>query len=274
MSLFPRAEYAYLGGIFGHKVLNALDDADRKQALKLYARTKRFYKNLAQDLATVTYQDIFRYGFSFHATNYGKLLKAENYDRFLPSSGTLSSIQQELIRIDIRNAIVYASSEQRKNVIGDIYGKLIDQELRDSIGAIYTTDDTVEFMVNLAHQFLGQFRGHKVVETACGSGHFYKQIYRRYVDEVIRAYEASGQNPDYYQAHSEALEHVMGRDIDPFAVQLTLLSVFLEQLKDNVKSVTLKERGNNREWKANFFIDCQNSLDPVTITPEEYVDVL
>ena len=91
------------------------------------------------------------------------------------------------------------------------------------------------FMVDLGRHALGHFRGQKIVEPACGSGHFYREIYRRYVAEV-RAHSAKAKIAfDAAVAHAEALQHVYGRDIDPFAVQLTLLSTFLEQLKDNVR---------------------------------------
>jgi len=272
-TLFPKEEYNQMGGVFGYKVLNALKNNQIKSALRIFAQSKKFYKKLGKDIAKITYEDIFRYGFNIHMTKYGKILKAKNYDKFFPSSDTLQQIRQELIEIDIRNAIVFASSERRKNVIGDIYAKLIDKELRDSIGAIYTPDDTVDFMINLAHEFLGRFRGHKIVENACGSGHFYRQIYRIYVDEVAKDYKDAGHEPNYHQAHSEALEHVFGRDIDPFAIQLTLLGVFLEQLKDNVKAISLHEATNKQLWKANFYIDPQNSLDPITINPDYYFDI-
>lgn len=269
-NLFPKEEYALIGGIFGHRVLSSLINRDRNRMLKLYLKSKKFYARLGQDIARITYEDIFRYGFHIHMREYGKILKARNYDLFFPSGETLQQIREELIKIDIRAAIVYASEDIRNNVIGDIYGKLIDEELRDSIGAVYTPDDTVEFMVALGRRFLKRFRGKKIVENACGSGHFYRQIYRCYVNEVVEDYRNAGHQPSYHEAHSEALEHVLGRDIDPFAIQLTLLGVFLEQLKDNVKAITLHASNRPKLWKANDFIDCQNSLDPITVKPNEY----
>jgi hypothetical protein len=294
--IFPREEYSHIGGIFGIKVLTGiqnlqnekalkkknLDDRsrlekesvfERKRALRLYARSKRFFTKLGQDIAKVSYQDIFRYGFNFHTTNYGKLFKAENYDQFLPKSETLKQIRDELIKIDVRHAIVYATPETRSNVIGDIYERLIDEELRNSIGAVYTPEETVDFMVKLGKKFLINFRGKKIIEPACGSGHFYRRIYRDYVNEVINDYKKSAQIPDYSRAHSEALEHVFGRDIDPFAVQLTLLAVFLEQLKDKIKALTIHDSNVRHQWKADSSISCQDSLDPITINPNSYLNL-
>src|SRR3989339_910477 len=156
-NLFPREEYNLMGGVFGYKVLNYLKKGDRNNLIKLYLKSKSFYSQLGQDIAKVTYEDIFRYGFNVHMMQYGKILKAANYDMFFPSDVTLRYIREELIKIDIRNALIYGTPETKNNVIGDIYGKLIDIELRDSIGAVYTPDDTVDFMVGIAHRFLGRF---------------------------------------------------------------------------------------------------------------------
>ena len=77
---------------------------------------------------------------------------------------------------------------------------------------------------------------------------------------------------DATAAHAEALEHIYGRDIDPFAVQLTLLSTFLEQLKDNVRPGEGSTETRHR-WLADKSIDTQNSLDPVTIHPKRFFDI-
>ncbi len=271
-TLFPRLEYNLVGGLFGAKVLNSLSHLEKTHALRLFAKSKRFYRLLAQDLAEVSWQDIFRYGFDFHSAHYGKLFKAQNYDRFLPSEGTLADIRDRLISIDIRYAVLYGESATRVNVIGNIYERLIDQELRNSIGAVYTPDSTVRFMVDLGRRHLVGFRGNKILEPSCGSGHFYRQIYREYVNEVVQSDAHHGLQADHASAHMEALEHVFGRDVDPFAVQLTLLGTFLEQLKDNVRPANIHKNKRTGQWAANLSIDTQNSLDPITIDPEKLFD--
>jgi hypothetical protein len=268
-TLFPQANYDEIGGLFGYKVLNALDARDTRQALRLYSKSKRFYARLAQSIAKVTWQDIFRYGFNVHMGQYGQLFKARDYDKFLPSEHTLEEIRQRLITIDVRTAVIYGSKSKRTNVIGDIYERLINDELRSGLGAIYTPDVTMKFMVDLAERNLDGFRGHKIVEPACGSGHFYREIYRRYVNQVFEDSDKSKQERDPKGAHAEALRYVYGRDIDPFAVQLTLLSTFLEQLKDNVRPV----EGDKELWLADRSVDTQNSLDPITVDPDADFDM-
>jgi hypothetical protein len=271
-TLFPNRDYDQIGGLFGFKVLNALEKYDRNRAMRLYLRSRTFYRRLAQDIARVSWQDIFRYGFNVHMERYGQLFSARHYDRFLPSDTTLQAIRQDLIQIDVRTAIIYGSATTRTNVIGNLYERLIDDELRSSLGAVYTPHDTMQFMVDLAERGLGRFRGRKVVEPACGSGHFYREIYRRYVAEV-QAQSAKARIPfDPSAAHAEALEHIYGRDVDPFAVQLTLLSTFLEQLKDNVRPGEGPAKTRHR-WQADRSIDTQNSLDPITIDPKLYFDI-
>ena len=137
-TLFPNRDYDQIGGLFGFKVLNALGHADRRKSLRLFVRSRAYYKRLAQDLARVSWQDIFRYEFDVHMERYGQLFSARHYDRFLPADTTLQAIRQDLIQIDIRTAIIYGSATDRTNVIGNLYEKLIDDELRSSLGAVYT----------------------------------------------------------------------------------------------------------------------------------------
>lgn len=272
-TLFPREEYDLIGGLFGFKVLNGMSKKDSTKALRLYVKSRRFYRDMAKDIAKVTWQDIFRYGFNVHTDQYGKVFKAENYDRFLPSESTLANIRDELIKIDIRSAIIYRSSKDAgpENVIGHIYERLIDEELRNSIGAIYTPDATVTFMTELGRSFLGRFRKHKIVEPSCGSGHFYRKVYREYVNEVLLDQQSAGHPDDPIAAHREALSHIYGRDIDPFAVQLTLLGTFLEQLRDNVRPA--EKALHHKRWSADLAVDTQNSLDPITVNPDLYFDI-
>ena len=271
--LFPRAEYDLIGGLFGFKVLNALSAEDENTALRIFGKSKRFYRSMAQDIATVSWQDIFRYGFRVHSGQYGKLFKSTNYDRFLPTEETLAAIHQRLITIDIRFAVLYGDPEQRSSVIGRIYEQLIDDELRNSIGAVYTPDQIIDFMIALGLGPGGCIRSKKVLEPSCGSGHFYRKLYRLYVNEVLENPSSSADHTAQEIAHKEALLHIFGRDIDPFAVQLTLLGTFLEQLKDNVMPAAVIRHQRARQWAANRSVDTQNSLDPITIDPAQYFDV-
>ncbi len=270
-TLFPQRQYDQIGGLFGYKVLAGLNGKDELSALRVFSRSRAFYRRLGTDIARVSWADIFRFGFSANMSRYGQLFQARDYDRFMPSETTLEDIRMRLVSIDIRTAVIYGSAAKRSNVIGDLYEKLISDEIRSGLGAVYTPDETMRFMVELGNQYLGGFRGRKTVEPACGSGHFYREIYRRYVDEVMSANLAAGLPQDPTGAHAEALAHVYGRDIDPFAVQLTLLSTFLEQLKDNVSPSAEVDR--RKAWLADRSIDTQNSLDPITIDPDAGFDM-
>lgn len=270
-TLFPQSQYDQIGGLFGYKILAGLDGQGEFVALRVYERSRQFYRRLGADIAKVSWADIFRFGFSANINRYGQLFQARDYDRFMPSEATLENIRLRLVEIDIRTAVIYGAAANRSNVIGDLYEKLISDEIRTGLGAVYTPDETMRFMVDLAHRHLGGFRGHKIVEPACGSGHFYREIYRRYVDEVIAADNTAGISADPQRAHAEALSHIYGRDIDPFAVQLTLLSTFLEQLKDNVSPDAEVDR--QQVWLADRSVDTQNSLDPITIDPDVGFDI-
>ena len=69
-------------------------------------------------------------------------------------------------------------------------------------------------MVDLAQSNLGVFRGHKIVEPACGSGHFYREIYRRYVADVKYQYDRAGIAFDAPAAHTKRLSTSMGVTLD------------------------------------------------------------
>lgn len=270
-TLFPQRQYDQVGGLFGYKLLAGLDEHGERDALRTFSRSRSFYKKLGTDIARVSWADIFRFGFSANIARYGQLFAARDYDRFMPGEDTLQLIRQRLVDIDIRTAVIYGSAAKRSNVIGDLYEKLISNEIRSGLGAVYTPDETMRFMVDLGQRNLGGFRGHKVVEPACGSGHFYREIYRRYVDEVLQADALGGKAANALKAHAEGLAHVYGRDIDPFAVQLTLLSTFLEQLKDNIRPES--ETDERSIWLADRSVDTQNSLDPITVDPDAGFDI-
>lgn len=270
-TLFPQRQYDQIGGLFGYKLIAGLDGVGEMSALRLFARSRAFYRRLGTDIARVSWADIFRYGFSANMSRYGQLFQARDYDRFMPSEETLEDIRLRLVEIDIRTAVIYGSAAKRSNVIGDLYEKLISDEIRTGLGAVYTPDETMRFMVDLGQKHLGGFLGRKIVEPACGSGHFYREIYRRYVDEILANDKTAGQAPDARRAHSVALQHIYGRDIDPFAVQLTLLSTFLEQLRDNISPDS--ESDEYHVWLADRSVDTQNSLDPITVNPDAGFDI-
>lgn len=52
---------------------------------------------------------------------------------------------------------------------------------------------------------------------------------------------------------------------------MTLLGIFLEQLRDNVEPSQLQQQG--KRWLANASVDTQNSLDPITVHPNHYFDI-
>jgi hypothetical protein len=121
--------------------------------------------------------------------------------------------------------------------------------LNKTNGVVYTPNELVDFMVELARKSLGRFRGKKIVEPSCGTGNFYLKLYQAYVNEVVSEYKKWGMPVDFSMAHNKALEHVFGMDIDPVVVKEVLLKLSLEQLKDNVQPIDCNS------------VVCQDSID-------------
>ena len=72
---------------------DALDGWTKSARYECSRNQSAFTDRWGKTSRKVSWQDIFRYGFSVHSSQYGKLFKAANYDRFLPSEATLAIIQ-------------------------------------------------------------------------------------------------------------------------------------------------------------------------------------
>ncbi len=159
------------------------------------------------------------------------ILKAEPYDK-LPFSDTCEERLLELVQpIRLTRAIVFDVRENQ-NPIGLIWDALVDSEELDlqvkSLGNVYTTPEIVKEMVFAAGKQLGDWKDKRVLEPACGSGHFIRECYHH----MIKAEVGSRGGPDprskMIRAHKKVLANLRAVDIDPFAVQTSQLGMFLE----------------------------------------------
>ena len=266
----PRIEYNDIGNIFAYRLLDKIHSKKNKHII--LKTLKKEIPDLGEILSTITWEDIFRYGFKVHSRQFGELITAQNYDLFYPSNCVLEEIRYTLIKANLSHIIF---EREKFSFIGDLYEKLIDSSLKRYLAAVYTQDHTVKFMINLGHQNLNTFLGKKILEPACGSGHFIRQLYREYIKDVIDDQISRNVDPDYLLAHITAIKNIFGRDIDPFAIQLTLLNIYLEQLHDNVSTeeMSIKKIGNDNKtriiyWLPDKSIDCLDSIAPESFIPQ------
>lgn len=198
---------------------------------------------------------------------YGKLFKTPPYDMLKPSQQCVTDIESLLQRFDSKNALLYDT--ELKNPIGQLYEALIDELQVETLGAVFTPDDVVEFMCDLAEKRLDGLTNKKIFEPACGSGHFVREIYRRYVDE-IKAASPKITVEAILNAHKSALTNIRAVDIDAFSCQATLFAIFLEQIQEQgiVFDQLFEEKG---KWMADSMVICGDSLQKQSCIEADFI---
>ena len=167
--------------------------------------------------------------FKKYAESFPGILEAEPYDVLDFSSHCEEFLVEVMSSVSITQALVF---EDRDNPIGDIWDGLVRSEELDlqvkSLGNVYTPPVIVNSMVDRAEKALGGWKSKKVLEPACGSGHFVREIYKRMCNVYLGKV---GNKEKIIQAHLKTISHIKAIDIDPFAVQTTQLGMFLELYK-------------------------------------------
>ncbi len=161
------------------------------------------------------------------SSSFPGILKVEPYDVLILSEECKEDIRIRLISFRVMHALFF---EYTDNPIGEIWDALIESEELDlqvkSLGNVYTPKPIVKSMVDSMEKSLGDWGDKKVLEPACGSGHFVREIYNKIRNFYINSH--SGLNNNIIRVHQKTLEHIKAIDIDPFAVQTTQLGMFLE----------------------------------------------
>ncbi len=161
------------------------------------------------------------------SSDFPGILRAEPYDVLEFSDQAQDKIANMFYPAGVLQALLFEASD---NPIGDIWDGLVESEFDDlqvkSLGNVYTPRPIVNTMVDASERALGGWINKNVLEPACGSGHFVREVYKRIRDAYLNERPAVKGNPII--AHRKALEHLRAIDIDPFAVQTTQLGMFLE----------------------------------------------
>lgn len=226
---------SYTMKICFHKMLNDLEGLEDQESL-LVAMASKSYK-------------------------YGKLLKSPPYDLISPSDNCLDKIQDRLRLFDSKNAILYDSTHS--NPIGMLYETLIDEVQVETLGSVFTPDNIVNFMCDLAEKQFNGFKSKKILEPACGSGHFVREIYRRYVNSILKSSPAKNGTAKL-EAHKEALSNIRAIDIDSFSCQATLFAIFLEQARDGIEIIRALAEVRGK-WFADESVVNGDTLKPKTL---------
>ncbi len=187
---------------------------------------KILFIKIFTDRKDVTFPEKFKQEIKKWAKNFPGILKADPYDALELSDWCEKFVSEIMSSASITQALVF---EGRGNPIGDIWDGLVKSEELDlqvkSLGNVYTPPEIVKAMVNSAENTLGTWKNKKIMEPACGSGHFVREVYER----VKNAYLGKSGGPNkVIEAHKSTMSHIQAIDIDPFAVQTTQLGMFLE----------------------------------------------
>ena len=156
------------------------------------------------------------------------ILRVEPYDVLRLSEECKEDVRKQLISFRVISALFFNKVDN--NPIGEIWDKLVESEQLDlqvkSLGNVYTPKPIVKAMVDSAETTLGNWNNKKVLEPACGSGHFVREVYNRMRDFYLNSHP--GLKSELVKVHQKVLDHIRAIDIDPFAVQTTQLGMFLE----------------------------------------------
>lgn len=157
------------------------------------------------------------------------ILVAEPYDILELSDEVQESIFDLIARVGILEAVLFKPEGNADNPIGQIYDGLVSSEEMDvqvsSLGNVYTPEKIVASMIEASGRSV-DWKDAKVLEPACGSGHFVRSVYRKMV--AAKLADRNGRKTNPSDIHKSVLASIQATDIDAFAVQTTQLGMFLE----------------------------------------------
>jgi len=120
--------------------------------------------------------------------------------------------------------------------LGKLYEAFITSSQRKLLGQVYTPKYIVEYMVSqgICYEEIIKNPYFRVVDPACGAGYFLlevydklKEVYETYLTDIINYHPEI--EKELSDIHSFILKNnIVGFDIDPFAVYMTKVSLFLK----------------------------------------------
>jgi methylase of polypeptide subunit release factors len=111
-----------------------------------------------------------------------------------------------------------------RDILGQVYQAITSRSARKASGQYYTPPAVVDSLLDSLNLDPRENPDLKICDPACGSGQFLLGVY----DHLKARYLESGL--DRESAHRAVLErHLVGFDIDPFALALTKMNLFLKE---------------------------------------------
>ena len=189
------------------------------------------YKSLRNELAPAirdsvieqnSWRELIQVAFDLASERFPLVYREDAYDYFRPSREALAELIYDLST---------KSFEQLSNRhVGDIYQSLLSarREQQSKLGAFYTPHGDVEYMVSR----LNLKADSKVLDPCMGSGHFLEAL----AEQLLGLYAEQGVSHDDAYRQIVAAQ-LFGADIDPFALSLAAIRLFLlsDEDEENIR---------------------------------------
>jgi adenine-specific DNA-methyltransferase len=151
-----------------------------------------------------------------------------------------------------------------KDILGRAYEQHITKKERKELGQFYTADFIVDYILDKVHVSPDK----KILDPACGSGGFLIKAYDRLKEIYLKEGWASE------SIHNEILnKNLYGIDINPFATQLTVMNLFLQDLDHPTSNINIAEGDSLERLELSLDLDYfekENPLNKVTKSDKRF----
>ena len=218
--------YAALNRILFIRIAEDKKLVERKISNSGIHAWRKFVTNLKDK-----YQELLRIAFKDTGEIYSHFFEANIFDWYIDSDGDLNNLLEDIFYL--LNS--FDLSRIDSNCLADLYQEYLPAEKRKRLGEFYTPPEIAEYIL----RSVGYPGEGKLLDFACGSGGFLVPAARMRLEQLKK----KGIGPDL---RLEALQDIVGLDINPFAThiaEMNMLFVILEtylEAKEKLPSFELK----------------------------------
>ncbi|WFD09221.1 Eco57I restriction-modification methylase domain-containing protein [Tepidibacter hydrothermalis] len=159
-------------------------------------------------------------------------------------------------------------------ILGDLYEVFMDEEIRKSLGQFYTPGFIIDYILNktILNEDIVKKPFIKVLDPACGSGHFiikaYDMLKKKFIEEMsvlrkiykdeIYTIKKAGKyielrGIDYWKIenlHYHLLKNcIYGSDVDKFAIDITIVNLIIKDVKNFSYDINIIHSDSLVRWE-------------------------
>ena len=164
------------------------------------------------------------FGFIISTIDYEAVFTKSHIFDQIPYSNALLSYLNDFIR-DIEQ---YNLSEINRDIIGEVYQRLIPIDERKRLGQYYTPNQVSDLIT----QFCVRGRDDKILDPSCGSGGFLVSSYERL--KMLNHNDTDNEG-----LHNKILSQIYGVDINQFAAHLSVINLTMRDVRSNSKKINV-----------------------------------